>query len=152
MSVQVFLTRSTPVAEVLERLLAEAERSVDAALYRLNHPRLARALAMALGRNVRVRLVLDRGKYEETPVTRELLQTYRIPFRLLRGRQGPSSKMHHKLALFDGRTALTGSYNWTRESEELNYECLLLLQEPAAVEILRQEFEVLWAEAAAPIP
>ena len=58
--------------------------------------------------------------------------------------------MHHKFALLDGRTALAGSYNWTVESEEQNYEALLILREPKLLEVLRQEFETLWAEAAGP--
>jgi cardiolipin hydrolase len=145
---ELLLTRDGSLAEVIARLLAETTGSVDAALYRLNNPRLALALAGALGRGVRVRLVLDHNKYDESRATRELLSSRRIPFRLLYGRGGPGTKMHHKFALLDARTALTGSYNWTLESEEQNYESLLVLRAPEQLEIYRREFEALWAEAA----
>lgn|SRR3990172_14268 len=152
MSVEVLLTRTTSVAAVIERVLASSERTVDAALYRLNNPRLARALGETVQRGVKVRVVLDRGKYEETPATRKLGTEHRIPFRLAYGREGPGSKMHHKFALIDGHTALTGSFNWTLESEEQNYESLMIVREPAALAAFRREFEALWAESTAPTP
>lgn len=150
MKAELLLTRSRTagsVAEVIERLIGEATTSIDAALYRLNHPRLAGALEEATRRGVRVRLVLDRNKYEETRATRELLASSEVPFRLLNGRQGPGSKMHHKFAIFDGRAAITGSYNWTLESEQQNYENLLILREPDLVQILEKEFKELWGES-----
>ncbi len=58
--------------------------------------------------------------------------------------------MHHKFAILDQRMALAGSYNWTLESEEQNYESLPLIREPELVEIFQQEFEALWTAAAEP--
>jgi phosphatidylserine/phosphatidylglycerophosphate/cardiolipin synthase-like enzyme len=147
MPANVLLTRTSSVAEAIERLVAAASQSVDAALYRLNHPRLAGALEQAAERGVRVRLVLDRGKYEETRATRELLAASRIPFRLASGRGGPGTKMHHKFALLDRRTVLIGSYNWTLESEEQNFEGLVVLSDPEAVAVYQSEFAALWNEA-----
>ena len=147
MNAELLLTRSGSVAEAIERLIAASTRSIDAALYRLNLPRLARVLEDAAARGVRVRLVLDRNKYEETPATRELLANSAIPVRLRYGREGPGSKMHHKFAIFDGQVAITGSYNWTVESEEQNYEDLIVLREAGLVEVLQGEFEALWEES-----
>ena len=150
MNTEVILTRGSSVAESIERLIRQATTSVDAALYRFNNPRLTRALHEAIGRGVPVRLVLDRNKYEESRTTHELFADRRIPFRLLYGRQGPGTKMHHKFAILDARTVLSGSYNWTLESEEQNYEGLLILCEPEQVKIFQREFEALWAEASPP--
>jgi len=151
MNTEVILTRGSSVAEAIERLIRQATTSVDAALYRFNNPRLTRAIHEATGRGVSVRLVLDRNKYEESRTTQELFADRRIPFRLLYGRQGPGTKMHHKFAILDGRTVLSGSYNWTLESEEQNYEGLLVLCEPEQVKIFQREFEALWAEATPPL-
>lgn len=147
MSGELILTRAGSVAEEIERLIRVTEYSVDAALYRLNHPRLARALESAQERGLRVRVVLDRNKYEESRPTRELLSNGRIPFRVSYGRLGPGSKMHHKFAILDDKKALTGSYNWTLESEEQNFENLLILDEPQHLDAYRREFEALWSEA-----
>ncbi len=147
MTTEVVFTRAHSAAEVIERLLHETTMSLDAALYRLNNQRLARALDGVARRGIRIRLVLDRSKYEETRATRQILSNGHLPFRLLCGRQGHGSKMHHKFVLLDDRILLTGSYNWTVESEEQNYENLLILREPEPIRTYRQEFEALWANA-----
>ena len=144
---EVMLTRGRSVAEEIERLVGAAQTSVDAALYRLNNPLLARVLAGAAERGVRVRLVLDRGKYEETTATREILTESRLTFRLSYGRLGCDSKMHHKFAILDDALVLTGSYNWTIESEKENFDNLVALQEAPHVLLYRSEFEALWNAA-----
>ncbi|MGH9651229.1 MAG: phospholipase D-like domain-containing protein, partial [Terriglobales bacterium] len=60
MDAELLLTRSSSVVEAIERLIEASKTSIDAALYRLNHPRLAGALQAAAARGVRVRLILDR--------------------------------------------------------------------------------------------
>jgi phosphatidylserine/phosphatidylglycerophosphate/cardiolipin synthase-like enzyme len=151
MRIEVMLSRAESVAARIERHIRSAGESIDAAIYRFNQPRLAAALGEAVRRGITVRLILDRNKYEESRSTRELLGEGAIPFRLLYGRQGAGSKMHHKFAVLDGRTVLTGSYNWTVESEEQNFENLLLLDEWEGVELYKLEFEALWAEATPPV-
>jgi mitochondrial cardiolipin hydrolase len=147
MSNDVMLTRGHSVAEEIERLVRAAQTSVDAALYRLNNPFLARVLAETAQRGVRVRLVVDRGKYEETTATREILTGSALPFRVSFGRLGRGSKMHHKFAILDGSLVLTGSYNWTIESEKENFDNLVVLREAAHVLLYRSEFEALWNSA-----
>lgn len=153
MSGDVVFSRTTSVAEFIERSIQGSAHSLDVALYRLNHLRLAEALGERKERGVLVRLVLDRGKYEGDPTTRRIVAAHRIPFRLARGRRGPGSpgspgsKMHHKFAILDDRIVLTGSYNWTEESEQENCENLLLVREPNLVQKYQEEFEGLWEEA-----
>ena len=150
MKIELALTRTGSVASRIEQMVRVASNSIDAALYRFNHPRLAGALLDAEGRGVKVRVVLDRNKYEESRSTRELFANGSIPFRLLYGRQGVGTKMHHKFAILDSTTVLTGSYNWTLESEEQNFESLLIVSEWEQIESYQKEFESLWAMAAPP--
>jgi phosphatidylserine/phosphatidylglycerophosphate/cardiolipin synthase-like enzyme len=147
MAEEVVFSRTTPVAEMVERLLGAASVSIAAALYRLNSPRLGRALEDALSRGAQVRLLLDCNKYRESGVTRDWVTNRRVPVRLLYGRRGQGSKMHHKFVILDGQTVLTGSYNWTLESEEQNYESLLILRDTYVVESYGKEFEALWLQA-----
>ena len=145
---QVKFARRESVADAIVGIVHGALSSIDAALYRFNHPSLARALEEAARRGIRVRLLLDGNKYVESRITQELLAGAIIPFRLAFGRQGRGSKMHHKFVILDQQTVLTGSYNWTKESEEENYENLLILREPDPVVAYTQEFEALWSAAA----
>jgi phosphatidylserine/phosphatidylglycerophosphate/cardiolipin synthase-like enzyme len=144
---EIKFARSESVADAIMGLLHEAKNSIDAALYRFNHPGLAQALEGAAQRGLRVRLLVDGNKYKESRTTQELLAGAIIPFRLAFGRQGRGSKMHHKFVILDRQTVLTGSYNWTLESEDENHENLLILQDPHSGEAYAREFEALWAGA-----
>jgi mitochondrial cardiolipin hydrolase len=141
---EVKFARNESVAEAIICLLRGASSSIDGALYRVNHPRLVQVLEEAVGRGLRVRLLIDGNKYNESRSTQSLLSSAIFPFRLAYGRRGLGSKMHHKFVILDRQTVLTGSYNWTVESESENHENLVILQGPQPVEAYTQEFETLW--------
>ena len=143
----VVFTRTGAIVETIEHLVSAATTSIDAALYRFNSQRLGSALDAAHRRGIRLRLLLDGYKYEESQATRRLLSSARFPLRLTYGHGGARSKMHHKFALLDDKLVLTGSYNWTFASEEQNYENLLILRQPGLIKAYRAEFEALWATA-----
>ena len=144
---EIKFARSESVADVIMRLLHEASSSIEGALYRFNHPGLAQALEEAAQRGVQVRLLVDGNKYKESRTTQELLAGVEFPFRLAFGRMGRGSKMHHKFVILDRQTVLTGSYNWTHESEDENHENLLILRDPYSVAAYAEEFQSLWAGA-----
>ena len=144
---EIKFARGESVADVITHLLRDTSGSINAALYRFNHPGLAGALEEAVRRGVRVRLLVDGNKYRESRSTQELLARAIIPFRLGFGRQGRGSKMHHKFVILDQQTVLTGSYNWTLESENENHENLLIVRDPLPVQAYGQEFEALWSGA-----
>jgi len=144
---EAMFTRSNSVADAIERLIRATQVRLDAALYRLNSQRLTRALSEAHEKGVRIRLLIDRNRYQESPATRQLLSNRRMLFRVAYGRDGAGSKMHHKFALLDDSMVLTGSYNWTFASEEQNYENVLILREPRLVGSYQAEFEALWEDA-----
>lgn len=141
-------TSEGSLAGAVEQLLREIESTVDVAMYRITHPRLVRALAQAVKRGLRVRLLVDRNKYEEAAVTRQLLAESRIPFRAIYGQKGKGSKLHHKFAVLDRHIVLTGSYNWTLESDEQNYDHLMIIRDPGLVLAYQQEFDRLWPSGA----
>lgn len=141
---ETIFTSQGSVARTIERLLLEARISVDAALYRITNPRLARALGQARDRGLRIRLLVDRNKYQETAVTRKLLAENSLPFQAIYGRKQRGSKLHHKFAVLDRHIVLTGSYNWTIDSEERNFDHMLVLRDSDLVLAYQKEFERLW--------
>jgi mitochondrial cardiolipin hydrolase len=141
---QTLFTSQGSIAGAIEELLLEACVSVDAALYRITNPNLAHALGQAQSRGLRVRLLVDRNKYQETATTRKLLLENSLPFQAIYGRKEKGSKLHHKFAVLDRQIVLAGSYNWTIESEEQNFDHLLVLRDPKIVMAYQREFERLW--------
>jgi len=149
--VEMIFTRSRSGAEALENLISTAKVSIVAALYRLANARLVSALAAARQRGVSIRLCLNfNDHYEENRAAQITLRNHSIDFRLLGGRTGTGSKMHHKFAVIDGSAVAVGSYNWTMESEQANYENLLLLRSPRVAAAFAGEFEALWREGWTP--
>ena len=52
--------------------------------------------------------------------------------------------MHHKVMIIDGRTVMTGSYNWTRSAETRNEENLISVDDPQLAIRFTEEFERIW--------
>lgn len=149
-TIEAVFSREDSLAEVVENHIRSADHPIRAAVYRFNSRRIARALGEAYRKGIRVCLVIDKGRYDGSRATRELLAKAPYPFRLAQGRHGEASKMHHKFVVLDKWAVLTGSYNWTYASEEKNYENLLILREPSLIQAHRREFEELWAEGIEP--
>jgi mitochondrial cardiolipin hydrolase len=147
---QVFFSSSGSIAETVRALIEASELSVHAALYRFNNPDLVKALSDCARRGVSVRVVLDRGKYDDDKSTQRLMTTAAVPFRTMAGKHGPGSKLHHKFAVVDGRAVMTGSYNWTLESEQANYENLVVLRAPETIDAYCREFDAVWDGASVP--
>lgn len=54
--------------------------------------------------------------------------------------------MHHKFAIVDGRTLITGSLNWTTQAIQNNRENVLVLEDAEYVKPFLEEFERVWEE------
>ena len=72
----------------------------------------------------------------ETP-----LKTVGTP-RLSRG-----DKLHHKFAVIDGKTVITGSFNWSPAAAHTNDETLLVIDSPTLAAHFTREMDRLWQRA-----
>ena len=57
-------------------------------------------------------------------------------------------KLHHKFAVIDNRTVITGSFNWSPSAAHQNDETLLALDSPALAAHFTREMNDLWRGAA----
>ena len=133
------------------RALDEARESVSAVIYKFDEPGLLDAVSAAVGRGVRVRLLVDGKQAAEDP-ERSLASSARAVGAEVRLWPEGAHKLHAKLTVVDGRQALTGSYNWTRSALEGNVELLMVFEDPATVRRLSALFEALWEQAGRPEP
>ncbi|MHB9098468.1 MAG: phospholipase D-like domain-containing protein, partial [Syntrophales bacterium] len=60
--------------------------------------------------------------------------------------------MHHKFILIDGKILMTGSYNFTNESEFRNHEAAIFTNNQTLLQSFAAEFERLWNLAVLPAP
>ena len=116
--------RPADVARGIAAFLADAQRSLDIAMYDIRSETDAGALVIAsllaaAQRGVAVRLVYDVAHPGPIPVppppetAPEAIEALPVP---TRGIAGIPDLMHHKFAVRDGEAIWTGSTNWTDDS------------------------------------
>ncbi len=129
-----------PCSEVVKLHLASADKTVDLALYSLTKDDIAQAIIETHQRGVRVRLVIDKAQAGGKHADDEKLEEAGIVVRRMGGMRG--GLMHHKFAIIDGKTVLTGSYNWTKGGTLRNSENLIIID--SLIEEFQIEFNKLW--------
>lgn len=127
-------------------LCGEARSSIDVCVFTVTHDPITRALVEAHRRGVRVRVVGDDEKSREPGSDMRLLCDAGLDVRV----DVELAHMHHKVALFDERIVLTGSYNWTRAAAEANQDNVLVTDDPRALVAYGRIFTRMW-EAGVPL-
>lgn len=122
---------------IIEQIDA-ARTSIDVQAYYLTSTSIAKSLADAQGRGVKVRAILDKKasgtKYSgATFLFNHGIETYT---------DGKHAIAHNKIMLIDGKTIITGSFNFTKAAEESNAENVLIITgKPKLVEAYRKNFD-----------
>ncbi|RUL89011.1 phospholipase D-like domain-containing protein [Tautonia sociabilis] len=124
------------IAWLFDRCRSTAEICV----FTITDDRITAAILGAHRRGVSLRLITDDEKAHDTGSDIDRLRRAGVPTRTDRD----PNHMHHKFAVFDRSTVLTGSYNWTRGAAEHNFENFITSGEPGLVAAFVREFERLW--------
>ncbi len=143
-SVEIKLSNECNPADALAEAFAEAERSIDAAVYKFSLCTIFKALEEALDRGVAVCLVVDKRLIDcETDGYTGKLANKKAGATV---RKWIGDKLHAKFVIIDDRQVLSGSYNWTKSAEK-NTELLLRFDDPASVGRFTNLFKDLWNDA-----
>ena len=142
-----YFSDSDRVADRIIAAINHTGTSLDLAIFDLTHPAITAALEDAQRRGVHIRIVADQRQAGETHSEIPFLTQRGIVVRLSRGIKGDRSLMHNKFAVFDGRLAVTGSFNWTTSADDYNFENVVFVSDPAAVARFTEAFERLWSQA-----
>jgi phosphatidylserine/phosphatidylglycerophosphate/cardiolipin synthase-like enzyme len=142
-SISVYFSPRGGATSAIVSEIKRAEKSIDVAIYSFTSRKIAKALISAHKRGVKVRVVADEGSARSRNSVLPLLEAVGIEVRYKRGSGG--GLMHNKYAVIDGKTVITGSFNWTVSAEKRNDENLLVIKRlPALVEAYEKNFEKLW--------
>jgi phosphatidylserine/phosphatidylglycerophosphate/cardiolipin synthase-like enzyme len=125
-------------------LLENAHRSADICVFTITDDRIAEAVLAAHRRGIAVRVITDNEKAQDLGSDAIPLARAGIPVRV----DDSAYHMHHKFAIFDGDTLLTGSYNWTRGAALNNEENLIIANDRRLLTAFNGEFERLWVKFA----
>lgn len=148
---EVYFSRSDPVAKVVTREITAARKTIRVLMYSFTDKDLAAALIEASMRGVDVRIIIDRNQSSErnsvSSTLVDALGADRVVFRSGKGR----GVMHQKLAVYDGLTVTLGSYNWTANARNNNWENLVVLRDARVAAECLEEFQRIW-DSPAPKP
>lgn len=134
---EVYFSPSGGATAAVVRELDKAQRQVRVLAYSFTSAPIAKALADAAGRGVDVQVVLDKSNRTAHYSAADFLVHHGIATRI----DDRHAIAHNKVMVIDGRTVITGSFNFTQAAEAHNAENLLVLDSPA----LAQRYLDNWA-------
>ena len=131
------------IQSFLVEVIDDTKKSLDIMMYSFTSEELAKAVVRAHKRKVMIRILLDETQAGGRHSKDEFLSEHGVNVRI-EDREG---LMHNKVAIIDGKTVITGSYNWTESAEKKNQENAIILTAEDDEEALKKfqgRFEYLW--------
>ncbi len=101
----------------IEKLIKSSKRSIDIAMYNFGDKKLAKLLVKAQKRGLKVKVFYDKKD---------------VNFKSIDAKT-TDEKLHTKIAIFDKKTVVFGSPNWTKKSFKNNYEVLYITDDKKLV-------------------
>lgn len=127
-------------------LIDQAKRQIDIAVYSFNRQSIIEALVKARQRGVEIRLMTDRSQLAASKNMEDIsrLLNSGVDVRVSTHKKG---LMHTKMAIFDGKHAVSGSFNWTNAAVENNYEvCNIFKNDESYAGLHLKMFNRIWEE------
>ncbi|WP_243366490.1 phospholipase D family protein [Fundidesulfovibrio soli] len=133
---QVFFSPKGGCTEAIEALLDQAAVSVYVQAFGFTAPRIREALIRAQKRGVQVLALVDKSNRENPRSIAPALREAGVEVLV----DDQHAIAHNKLMLVDGRTVLTGSFNFTASAEKDFAENVLILHSPELAAIYLENF------------
>lgn len=138
---EVFFSPSKSCENGLIHLIENSKETIDVAVYSINNPNLVEAIKKAHDRGIQIRILTDRTQAAGKSSKARELYNYGINIRI----HSKYKIEHNKFAVFDGKKASTGSYNWTTPATKKNSEnCVFFTNDEAVIQDYKKRFEYLW--------
>jgi phosphatidylserine/phosphatidylglycerophosphate/cardiolipin synthase-like enzyme len=142
--IRLYFSPDGGAADAVVAEMAGARKTLDVAVYSVTHPQIAKAVADAHRRGVRVRVLLDKSQSSGRYSSATYLLNAGVPV----WTDADDGLMHHKYAVVDGRVVITGSFNFTKSGDQKKAENLLIVEGKAKlVEAYQRNFERLLTKA-----
>jgi phosphatidylserine/phosphatidylglycerophosphate/cardiolipin synthase-like enzyme len=153
---------------LIAKTLATSTKTLDLALFVFSEQQLANVLEKRHAQNVQVRALIEplfayrpysealdmmgfalsnKCKYElDNRPWKNPISTVGVPI-LPKG-----DLLHHKFAIIDNQTVITGSHNWSKAANNTNDETLIVIENPTVAQHFQQEFDRLYAKIKPGLP
>jgi phosphatidylserine/phosphatidylglycerophosphate/cardiolipin synthase-like enzyme len=125
----VFFSPNGGCTSTIVQQLSAARRDIKVQAYSFTSAEIAKAIADAFERGVKVTVVLDKSQKTEKYTGATYLANHHVPVLI----DSKHAIAHNKIIIIDGATVLTGSFNFTKAAEERNAENLLIIRNHPAI-------------------
>lgn len=139
---EVYFSPGEECLNAINRELGKATQNIDICVFTISDNRISGKITECYKRGIKIRIITDDDKSFDRGSDIEYLVKQGINIRIDRTRH----HMHHKFAVIDNATVLTGSYNWTRSAEQYNHENVLITDNKKIADKYCAEFEHLWSQ------
>lgn len=127
-------------ANRLISLINESRKTIDVCVFTISDDNISDALLRAHKRGVAVRIISDDDKSQDMGSDIDRFIRSGLNVRM----DNEPSHMHHKFAIFDQRTLVNGSFNWTRSASKYNREDIVINSNEELIGKFLTVFEYLW--------
>lgn len=131
---------STCCEDNVIELLKTSEKTVDIAIYSFTNHRILEAMQEAKSRGIKIRIVTDKTQSKGKHSLIQALINDGFDVRIKKKYRIE----HNKFGIFDGKTVITGSYNWTESATNYNSENCLIDKRITVVKKYGKRFGELW--------
>jgi phosphatidylserine/phosphatidylglycerophosphate/cardiolipin synthase-like enzyme len=123
--ISVFFSPQGGCTAAIVREIGLAQTTLKVQAYYFTSANIAKAVVDAARRGVEVTVLLDKSQQSQRYSSATFLRNAGI--QVFIDSQHPIA--HNKIILIDGRTIITGSFNYTKAAEEANAENLLIIHD-----------------------
>ncbi len=120
--------------------IKSARNSLKICVFTISDDPISREIIAAHKRGIKVQVITDDDKQFDRGSDIAHLRSQGIGVHC----DESTAHMHHKFAIADKKSILTGSYNWTRSAATSNQENILISDNKATITAFIAEFNRLW--------
>jgi phosphatidylserine/phosphatidylglycerophosphate/cardiolipin synthase-like enzyme len=136
-AVEVYFSPRGGCTEAIVREIENAQSTIRVQAYSFTSAPIAKALADARKRGIDVAVILDDSQESEKYSSADFL----LHAGIATGIDGRHAIAHNKVMVLDGRTVITGSFNFTKAAEESNAENLLIIRDATIAELYAHNWQ-----------
>lgn len=143
-TIEVAFSPNNGVTTTVVKALAEAQKTILVSAYSFTSKDIAQALLDAKKRGVEVNIILDKSQVSQKYSSSTFFSNQGFNLRI----DIKHAIYHDKVMIIDGKTVITGSFNFTKAAETKNAENLLVLRDnPELAKLYTEDWWVNWQQA-----
>ncbi len=134
---QVYFSPKGGAQDAIAKTIAEAKDAIYVQAYSFTSAPIAEALVGAYKRGIKIVAILDKSQKTERYSGASFLANAGITVLI----DDAHAIAHNKVMIIDGKTVITGSFNFTKGAEEKNAENLMILENSELANVYMENWE-----------